>query len=315
MLIWIIVGVAILLICIRLGYRWSWTGFGETSYTKASGNQEVEPKKTLWNWLDLLIVPAMLGLGAVWFSAQQEERQMMVEERRANAVQEAEDQRAQAEALQSYINEIAKLLLAEEDPLRELTPEKAPVVVARARTLSLLDRLDPERKRSVILFLYESQLIRSAGGSVLSLSGERGDSSITPSVIKLFYANLRGMSLAPETYLRGVDMEAADLTGADLSDTILYEADLDDAILKEADLKGANLRVASLQTTDLSEANLRGAKLDYATLTDAKGITNEELEQQAASLEGATMPNGQKYEDWLKDKEGRSEDKKDSGGS
>jgi hypothetical protein len=28
------------------------------------------------------------------------------------------------------------------------------------------------------------------------------------------------------------------------------------------------------------------------------GVTNKEIEQQASSLEGATMPNGQKYEDW-----------------
>ena len=57
---------------------------------------------------------------------------------------------------------------------------------------------------------------------------------------------------------------------ADLSGVILFEADLSDA--------------------DLREANL----------SNAQGITNEELEQQALSLEGATMPNGQKYEDWLK---------------
>jgi hypothetical protein len=34
----------------------------------------------------------------------------------------------------------------------------------------------------------------------------------------------------------------------------------------------------------------------------ADWITNEELEHQAKSLEGATMPNGQKYESWLKSK-------------
>jgi hypothetical protein len=37
-------------------------------------------------------------------------------------------------------------------------------------------------------------------------------------------------------------------------------------------------------------------------------ITNEELEQQAASLEGATVPDGQKYEDWLKDREKSHQD-------
>jgi hypothetical protein len=37
------------------------------------------------------------------------------------------------------------------------------------------------------------------------------------------------------------------------------------------------------------------------------------LEQQTKSLEGATMPHGQKYEDWLKDKEGREVDEENSG--
>ena len=50
------------------------------------------------------------------------------------------------------------------------------------------------------------------------------------------------------------------------------------------------------------------------TLIDALGFTNEELEQQAASPEGATMPNGQKYEDWLKSK-GRGEGGENSGSS
>jgi hypothetical protein len=42
----------------------------------------------------------------------------------------------------------------------------------------------------------------------------------------------------------------------------------------------------------------------YARTVDleAGGISNEELEQQATFLAGATMPNGQKYEEWLKGK-------------
>ena len=38
----------------------------------------------------------------------------------------------------------------------------------------------------------------------------------------------------------------------------------------------------------------------WATLSGATGITNEKLEQNAYSLAGATMPHGQKYEDWPK---------------
>jgi hypothetical protein len=52
----------------------------------------------------------------------------------------------------------------------------------------------------------------------------------------------------------------------------------------------------------LDRANLRSANL-----SGTEGITNELLGDRAYYLEGATMPNGQKYEDWLKDKESRGE--------
>src|SRR3712207_1577355 len=32
-------------------------------------------KKTLWDWADLLIVPAVLAIGGYWFNAQQRERE------------------------------------------------------------------------------------------------------------------------------------------------------------------------------------------------------------------------------------------------
>jgi uncharacterized protein YjbI with pentapeptide repeats len=94
-----------------------------------------------------------------------------------------------------------------------------------------------------------------------------------------------------------VSIDGANLTGVNLNDVDL----------REANLSGATLRNAVLGNTDLS-----GADLSYANLTDAEGVTNEELDQQARSLEGATMPNGQKYEDWLKSK-GRGENTENSG--
>jgi uncharacterized protein YjbI with pentapeptide repeats len=59
--------------------------------------------------------------------------------------------------------------------------------------------------------------------------------------------------------------------------------------------------------TDLTDADLAGAILAGAS------VTKERLAQ-AKSLKGATMPNGQKYEDWLKSK-GRREDGENSGPS
>jgi hypothetical protein len=73
------------------------------------------------------------------------------------------------------------------------------------------------------------------------------------------------------------------------------------------DLTETNLSGAYLWLANLSEANLRLADLSEADLT-------KERLQLAESLEGATMPDGQKYEAWLKRK-GRGEDGQNSGPS
>ena len=88
----------------------------------------------------------------------------------------------------------------------------------------------------------------------------------------------------------------------------LVEAELIQSV--EGDPPIISLRGADLRQVFLYDAadNLSDADLSDAHLTDASGITNEELEQQAESLEGATMPDGQKYEDWLKDKKKRGGD-------
>jgi uncharacterized protein YjbI with pentapeptide repeats len=137
--------------------------------------------------------------------------------------------------------------------------------LARARTLTVLSRLNGERKASVLEFLYESDLI-TKDRLVINLAG-------------------------------------ADLSGANLS-------------LVAADSLSGRLRgrgLTNLSGADLSAANLSGADLSDANLLDAQGVTKEQLEQ-AYSLEGATMPDGQKYEDWLKSK-GHGEDGENSGPS
>jgi uncharacterized protein YjbI with pentapeptide repeats len=88
-----------------------------------------------------------------------------------------------------------------------------------------------------------------------------------------------------------IDLNRADLRDADLSDLTLSNASFSGVRLMGADLSGANLSEANLSEANLSEANLSGANLKGAV-----GITNEELEQQALSLEGATLPDGSKHD-------------------
>jgi hypothetical protein len=242
--------VALLTIAILIGYRYD---------------------ITLWDWIKLLIVPAVIAGGGLWFNAQQREREQRIA-----------SERAQDEALQGYLDGMSQLLTDKERPVHSAQPGDSLSTVARARTLTVLGRLDSGRKRSVLQFLFESGMIYKEQ----TLLDEGGLIERRHNLISLEQADLRG----------------ADLLGTVLSGTYLRGAFKGWANLREADLSGANLSMANLIYAALSKANLREADLSGANLREAKGVTNEQLSA-AISLEGATMPNGQKYEDWLKDRE------------
>jgi hypothetical protein len=233
-------------------------------------------RQVLWT---LGIVTVIAG-GGLWFNRQQRERELETAREQQEREVEIAERRTQDEALQAYLDQMGQLLLDKDRPLRQSTEGAEVRTLARARTLTLLSRLDRAGKRSAVQFLYESGLVDKEQRVV---------------------------------DLVGADLIRADLSGAILSGAILSGAILSGAILSEARLSEATLRGAHVDEADLSGANLSYADLSYANLSQAKGVTNEELERQAKSLEGATMPNGQKYEDWFKDREKRQQDEERNG--
>lgn len=134
-----IVGIAMVLVgLIVVGYRFQWTGF---------------QTKTLWDWLGVLAIPVVVGLGAAWYTAQQ------------GKVSDRENTDNQREAaLQAYIDKMSELLL--EKNLRQSAVDDEVRNVARMRTLTVLWSLDPPRKRSVLEFLFESSLIHAVNGVI-----------------------------------------------------------------------------------------------------------------------------------------------------
>lgn len=264
-----IIAVSILVIVMIVGiiggylFNWTWTGLSQ---------------KTLWDWLQLLIIPAVLAVGGYLFNfaASRTEREI------------ASDKQSE-DALQAYIDKISELLL--EKHLRQSQPEDEVRNIARVRTLTVLPRLDHGRKGSVLRFLYDSGLITSGktiidlGGVTLS-SDESGRRNLESgradlSGARLNYSFLRGANLG-RVDLTGANLSRADLRGADLSfatlsratlrgatirEADLGRADLDEADLSEADLKGANLSGADLEGANLAGANLTGAFLSAADLT------------------------------------------------
>src|ERR671911_2245686 len=299
-------------------------------------HSEQQTKKSRWgfrgmtvrDWLPIvgaLLVPVVIALG-IWAITWQLDK---LENQRAEAERELAEQQAQDEALQAYLDQMSQLILDRKlleveqgDPLHE---QGDPVhTLAQARTSTAILRLDAQHNESVTHFLIHSGLaVRSKDsarvlrGSTLShakLSGahlpdaDLGDADLSGADLSnalllnanLIVADLSGADLS-NALLDNADL-VAHLTNADLSDASLIGADLRDANLFGADLRDANLIGADLSRSVLDNANLSNAVLDNADLGGADGITNEELEQQADSLVGADMPNGQTYEDWLKSK-------------
>ncbi len=93
-----------------------------------------------------------------------------------------------------------------------------------------------------------------------------------------------------------IAMDSADLSGANLSDIKnLAGVNLAGANLTNTNLVGVNLIRANLNLADLSGTDLSQADLSYTYLKGAIGITTEQLEKQAKSLKGATMPDGSQH--------------------
>ncbi len=77
---------------------------------------------------------------------------------------------------------------------------------------------------------------------------------------------------------------------------------MNNANMDNAKLIDTRLPHADLTGADLSGVDLTGADLSGSILAGATGVSCYQAEG-AKSPDGATIPNGQKYEDWLKDKE------------
>ncbi|HLX57125.1 MAG TPA: pentapeptide repeat-containing protein [Ktedonobacteraceae bacterium] len=297
--------VFVLVILIIIGYllKWGWTGLGQ---------------KTLWDWLQLLIIPVVLAVGGYLFNFTTSRNERQAAAKRDQNEREIASDNQREEALQSYIDKISELLL--EKQLRESQPEDEVRTIARVRTLTTLPRLDETRKRSILQFLHESRLIdkdknivslsaadlSGAGLSEANLTranlskaklskaslSKANLSKADLSEVDLYGASLDGADLS-EASLYGADLRRADLNKADLYGADLFEADLSEASLYGADLSEARLNGANLRGADLSKADLNRADLGRANLDGAK-VTQEQIHQ-ARLLQNTTMPDGSKH--------------------
>src|SRR6186997_754935 len=143
--------------------RWrEWLGVRERRWKKAP-DEEVQPAKTLWDWLQLLIVPAILVAVTFAWSATQTRSDNKREDRRIAADNKRDDRRIAADraaaeearrdaTLQAYLDQMSGLMLDK----KLLTSQRGDAVSAVARTVTLtaLRRLDGQRKGQVVRFMW-----------------------------------------------------------------------------------------------------------------------------------------------------------------
>jgi len=224
-----------------------WTGFGPP-LLDAQGH-ELPRAKTLWDWMGLLLVPAVLAVGGYFLTRSEN-----------NEARKREAERAQDAALQAYLDQMTQLLLHEK--LRTSKADDEVRSVARARTLAVLRALDG-RRLTVLQFLYEVGLI---GGIKQEDGGvpETIDAIVSLAGAKLEGAYLNGANLTGAN-LFGAYLENANLNGAHLRDAILFAANLEGAKLEGANLSCANLANCKVTREQLAEVrSLEGATLPFA---------------------------------------------------
>lgn len=278
----------------------SWMGMKEFRYTVQSDELFI-PAKTLWDWMNLLIVPAALALGIFFLNYFQRKSE-----------QEIALDRQHQTTLEAYFDRMENLLLKEN--LRKSGDDEVRGM-ARTRTLDVLRRIDGESKGHVLQFLHNARLIR------------RPDSLIDPNtktfassepIVSLEEADLKGVNLSwaimtdvffYRVYLQNANMHHAHLNGAYMVSAILQDADMrytdfdvvarvnnGRSLLLYADFTGADLRGAkmnhcnligaNLSDATLQGANMQGSCLDGTVLSERTQISVKQLSE-ASSFEYA----------------------------
>jgi uncharacterized protein YjbI with pentapeptide repeats len=247
------VGLA-LAVFIALAYwrGWGWAGFAETPTKKKVDGKDVQPAKTLWDWLQLLVIPLALAGLAFLLNNAQSNREQQREDQRAASQREIARDASREKTLRAYLTQMSDLIL--DRNLRRSRLGDNVQAVARTATLTALRRVDGERKGVVVRFLNEAHLL---------LRDVDGDPKVD-----LYRANLRSADLR-EAHLEKATLRDADLEGAHLQGASLWKAMLAGADLRKAHMQSAILDRANLLSADLVRANLQSAFLVGAFLVGA----------------------------------------------
>jgi uncharacterized protein YjbI with pentapeptide repeats len=232
--------------------------------------------KTLWEWMELLIIPLVLAIGAFALNSSERKTEREI----------AADRQREA-SLQAYFDKMADLLITGR---LQASEDEGVLYAAKIRTLTVMRQLDGRRNKIVLGFIKDLTLYTLLESADLSHTDFRN-------------ANFRGLSLTYSNFsfadLSGADLHEVNLSSATLISTNLSDSnpefvDLTSANLQDANLQNANLHYSRLNFAKLQGAILGGCNLQGSDLTGTR-VSNKQLAT-AKSLSGATMPDGTKHD-------------------
>jgi hypothetical protein len=271
-----IIGGAFVAVILVVAFYWlPWPGLGFDGYTPP---ERTQPIKTLWDLLELLIVPVVLLVGGVLLDRRERERDRFEAEQRASIERERIDEAARENVLQHYLDRISELLISgafdavnpnqiEPGKTNALQRRKNAALIVVTRTLQVLHRLGSDRKRrdSIFKFLRDSELI---GGSEEKISFQKSDfSGLDLSDVRVIFTNFTG----------------ANFSGADLSRAMIRGCDFTLANFKNANLTGAILMAAQLDNADIEGAIFTDAWVSTDQIRTTKNYTKAILPERIAT--------------------------------
>jgi uncharacterized protein YjbI with pentapeptide repeats len=314
-LLWLIIAVVALTSNIVSNFKWS--GF---------------QKKSLWDWLQLLVVPSMLAFGAFYLNYSSEARDKKL----------ADEQHKQ-EVVKDYFSKMQSLILEEkririsETPSEQikrdyysknsssskdqqkLSPESQSI--ARALTLAVLDEVNGSQKGKIIAYLAEAGLIEQPTPAIRLNSANLKEiilEDINLDKVMINYANMTGANMTDVTF-RNSDISYSDLSNSTLKNVNFNNPNyIEDQIkapktagvtkIGSVNLKGStiidgNFNFTNLQTSTTTNKGLNfdGATLKYTTEDKAKNfkslILNSDFSN--ACFSGKTHIKIEKQQDWL----------------
>ncbi|MEM8862132.1 MAG: pentapeptide repeat-containing protein, partial [Chloroflexota bacterium] len=198
--------------------------------------------KTLWDWLELLIIPLAIASFSLFQSkAENDKRRDQYEE-----TKRIEIDRERQEIFEHYLTQINQLSRRDEGERTH-----ADLLDARIQTITTITQLDARRNRLILKYLREYELLQVSDTDSHKISLQNADFS---------FAELDGANF-DTIYLRESVFDNASLNGATFNSSRLVGAKFNDAKLTKAHFNDAKLDAAKF-----IEANLTGAYFVFADL-------------------------------------------------